>query len=380
MRVDTVKVRSMNRRAFSLIELLASIGILAIMFGILLVALSAARASMRKATCLNHARQLALAIHTYHDFHRSMPPAVIWAPPGEPLGRGQLPIGVIDRVARTGQIENDTIYGNWAIALLPFSDQTALALHFNPNVPISAPENAEVRMARWSLMLCPSDPANGSGNFFRRGLARGLENNLYERGNWGINIGPDADCLNQQPTEDGSLCINGFIADSTNLITDNRRVWGSGVAGVNQSFRFANVVDGLSNTILLDEIRAGIDELDPRGVWALGQIGSSATARHGLLSDASGPNPLSPGSDEFMGCFALAQQHGIETLMLHGMGCALVTPDEEVNAQAGAKSLHHGGVNVALTDGSARFISDHIDKKVWHALHTRNGHEPVSEN
>ena len=281
-------------------------------------------------------------------------------------------------MARGGQLKDDTIYGNWAIALLPYLDRNDLAETFDSTVPISHPRNSNVRTASLAVMTCPSDPYSQKGNPYARGLAAGLANHLYARGNWAINVGPDADCVNGMPTEDDVTCINGFFATGRDLRIDNYQVWGSGVAGVNRSFRLADLSDGQSTTVVLDEIRAGIDELDPRGVWALGQIGASAVARHGRLSDAGGPNPAAPGSDEIIGCVALAQRHGIGWLTVQGMGCALTVPEREINAQAAAKSLHPGGVNVGFADGSARFIVNEINIDVWHALHTRNGGERIA--
>jgi len=44
---------------------------------------------------------------------------------------------------------------------------------------------------------------------------------------------------------------------------------------------------------------------------------------------------------------------------------------------ATARSLHPGGVNSLMADGSARFMSESIARKVWRALGTRNGDELV---
>lgn len=45
---------------------------------------------------------------------------------------------------------------------------------------------------------------------------------------------------------------------------------------------------------------------------------------------------------------------------------------------APAKSLHPGGVNLLLGDGSVRFVSDSIARDVWWAVGTRDGRETVS--
>jgi hypothetical protein len=44
-----------------------------------------------------------------------------------------------------------------------------------------------------------------------------------------------------------------------------------------------------------------------------------------------------------------------------------------------ARSMHVGGVQLLLSDGSVRFISENIDLNVWRALATRNGGEVVSD-
>jgi prepilin-type processing-associated H-X9-DG protein len=55
----------------------------------------------------------------------------------------------------------------------------------------------------------------------------------------------------------------------------------------------------------------------------------------------------------------------LESFSIAGGGSGLAT----------ARSFHDGGVNVAMADGSARFVSSSIDVKVWRALGTRNGGE-----
>src|SRR5204863_4688028 len=64
-----------------------------------------------------------------------------------------------------------------------------------------------------------------------------------------------------------------------------------GVMGPNITRSLKQITDGTSKTIMVGEIRAGITELDGRGVWALGMAGASIVCHYGsTASDDNGPN------------------------------------------------------------------------------------------
>ena len=362
-----------GRSAFTIIELLVVIGLIGLLIGLLIPAVQHARETSRRLACSNNLHQLGVGLQSYHANLGTMPPGVIWWPKGEPLGFGLAPIGILDRV-QMGVVSKrrpDTIYANWVILLLPDLDQGGLHRQFNLRRPISDASNAAARATQLPILKCPSDPHNDE--LFERGAAHGLTDNFYARGNYAINVGPDGNCLNG-----GALpCVQGFFLRGSNLMIDNDQVWGSGIAGVNKSIGFNSIPDGLSNTVAVDEIRAGIDSLDPRGVWALGQIGSSAVARHGSLGDAGGPNNKNPYSEEFIGCVDLTEKLSAAALAAEGMGCNPRPQGREGNVQAGARSLHTGGVNVLLCDGSIQFVRNEVDASVWHAIHTRDRGERI---
>src|SRR5437773_6472705 len=67
------------RRAFTLVELLVVIGIIAILIGILLPALNKARAAANRAVCLSNIRQLGVGILMYcNDNHGWFPTCAVW--------------------------------------------------------------------------------------------------------------------------------------------------------------------------------------------------------------------------------------------------------------------------------------------------------------
>ena len=64
-------------------------------------------------------------------------------------------------------------------------------------------------------------------------------------------------------------------------------------------------------------------------------------------------------------------------------GCYNGPEDFEINGDAlimPAASLHAGGVNSLIADGSVRFVSDNIDTEVWRAVGTRDGAESLASS
>lgn len=375
-----------QRPGFTIIELLAVFLIIAILVGILIPAVQEARATARKLACANNLRQIGLAFQSYHDIHEQFPMFSVWdGPPGEPLGGGTFPIGVYDRVGLglAPGSEPSRLKANWALMLLPYLEQNNLYMKYQMTLPVSADENEEVRMADLSVFKCPDDPWNSIGNKYDRRLIISGTPNLYARGNYAMNFGPNRGCIIFEEggfvtPHSGGDCDDGFTADGSDLFTDTTRIYGDGMGGINKTFSIKEFTGGTTNMVALEEIRSGVHPLDVRGCWALGFFGASGTIRHAIFDereDASGPNNQDPDSDDIFGCTALRNEVGSQWLDTQQMPCFSSTVYDEVNYQATARSTHKQGVHVLMLDNAVKYINDNVDIGVWHHMHSRTSQE-----
>jgi type II secretory pathway pseudopilin PulG len=303
-----------------LVELLVVIAIIGILIALLLPAVQSAREAARRTQCLNNIKQLALACHTYHDANKFLPPSIHF-PAGE-------------------DPERSTQFGpNWVISILPQLEQQALADSFDLNVAISHANNRIARGTELAAMRCPTD-AGGHGVKY----AITSEGDNWARGNYAANA-----CL-------------GFLSTSFRPCHGaSSSYWPGelyqGVMGSNVSLRLGDIGDGTTNTILIGEVRTGLAAVDRRGVWAMGAPGSSSLWGH-ASDDAIGPNDCQTASDNIGGCQAIIAAVSEAVMNDECMTCCSGC----TNTQATTRSRHPGGVFVAMSDGSGRFISDHVEK------------------
>ena len=113
-----------NRRAVSVLETLVVIAIVAVLIGMLLPAVGAARRRAMETVCKNNLRQINLAVAQLVETRKRLPA------PG-----------------------NSGVVGGWTIEVLPFLDQKNLRDRVTPGGPISAAPDFLLRQPR--ILTCP---------------------------------------------------------------------------------------------------------------------------------------------------------------------------------------------------------------------------------
>lgn len=345
-----------NRHArcgISAIEVVIMIAAAGLTLSLALPWILSVREAARSSSCRHNLQRLGTALLAYHDAQRSLPAAGIWS-------TSRLESLALHKSRRVDLYTQS----NWAQALLPFADETGLAAQFHSDLSIGDPQNERARNTRIPLMICPSDSFNLPENPFQFEL-NDREAISFARGNYAINGGSSS-------IRDGvgsTAFLTGDAAHLTmELTTREFRFWGNGVAGFNVCFSRDDFENGESSLVLLEEVRAGIHPIDPRGVWALGQIAGSVTWSHGVNGDANCPNSQEPRADDLLDGDRLHKTVGAVFLRDHRMPCVSYV---DFNSQATARSSHNGGVNLLMVDGSSRFVGDAIDPGLWHVLHSR---------
>jgi prepilin-type N-terminal cleavage/methylation domain-containing protein/prepilin-type processing-associated H-X9-DG protein len=157
-----------NRPGVTLTELLVVIAIMAILIGLLIPAVQRVREAGNRVQCTANLKEIALAVHSYHDANGRIPYNQFG-----PYGGGP-----------------NSYAWSWLARLLPYVEQTNL--YTTGQIPLQTLEQSGVMGAQIPLFLCPSDnagvgPRLDAGNL--TGLAVGQTNYKGVSGaNWGDDL------------------------------------------------------------------------------------------------------------------------------------------------------------------------------------------------
>ncbi len=301
------------RAAFTLIELLVVIAIIAVLIGLLLPAVQKVRAAAARAACASNLRQIALAVHSYHDSEGRFPVNSLPGPDG--------PYGALTRS------------WSWLARVLPYVEQDNLyRLGHIPTATLYDGRDAVARQV--PLFLCPADPSSHTG-------PRSDDRNLGHIYKPNIPAG--------QTNYKGVSGANWMWGDPPWHNPGTNGSWDGLNHGDGIFYRMdwqypksmAAITDGTSNTLMVGE------DLPAKTEWCSWPHANSANS-----TCAIPPNVRAPGGGDY--------------------------PTDDFANNSGFRSLHTGGVQFALADGSVRFIADSIDLATYRALATISGGEAAS--
>ncbi len=332
-----------SSRAFTLIELLVVIAIIAALITLLLPAVQSAREAARRAACLNNLKQLGIALHNYHGAH------------------GAVVSGRITSFAAssTSTPLDGGLNTPWSALILGHIEQAALHSSFNFELGAEGLENrgshanATVMGTRLEMFQCPSDTTNPFRfpDDYRGGALRPFE---WARGNYAANWG-NTIYVQIDLRKDGAA--------------DHRR----SPFSLRTSTRFADVRDGLSQTVFFAEILQG-EGTDLRGAIWTAYPGGSAYSSGVLPNGQIHIHGLGTAGDALMDPGLCVNQPQL------GLPCDGDDTSSPSRSYAASRSRHPGGTNVLMGDGSARFVTETVDVETWLAIHSIAGREILSND
>lgn len=262
----------------TLVETTVVVAMFAVLLSISLPAVQASREMSRRATCFVNLKQLGLAMHGYHSARR------------------RLPVGSIKRQS-TG-----TGWG-WGAAILPYVEAADLFESIDFNIPTAVGRNSTYVLHRYlPISSCPSD------------------------------VGPAVFAFHDQKLARGSYCGS---AGSRGFFTP-------GVLYEMSDVRFAEISDGLSNTLMIGE---RVNQLNtPAGSVTSGWFGHVVTEegfQHNSVPHLDVVAFIPVNLDrEYPGCFS---------------------------------SYHSQGANFLMCDGSVTFVRNDLNGALYQSLGSRAG-------
>jgi prepilin-type N-terminal cleavage/methylation domain-containing protein/prepilin-type processing-associated H-X9-DG protein len=318
-----------NRSGFTLIELLVVIAIIAVLIGLLLPAVQAAREAARRSQCINNLKQIGLAVMNYESSQAALPPGTKYQ-----------------------------VWGTWVVFILPYLEQVSVANSFNfvgdeprsnGNFRYYSDSNSTCTHTRISSYQCPSDiqssPLFGIPSY-----------------NYAANFGNTAITAVNAPA--GNYTGNSVSVKP--VATYN----GVNYAGAPYSdiilgaVTLASITDGTSNTMLHSEVVQGEDSATSNDLRGFTHWWEAAFYESQLVPNSSSPDLMSSTSY----C-----AYPFST----NPPCVYTSSGNYTHA---SRSRHPGGVNTCFGDASVRFIKNSINPLVYRGLSTTQGVEVVSSD
>jgi prepilin-type N-terminal cleavage/methylation domain-containing protein len=334
--------RLRQRSGFTLIELLVVIAIIGILIALLLPAVQKVREAAQRTQCANNLKQIGLALHMYHDEYAVFPPGVedpLETPTGRPPHQGYHP------------------WWSWMAAIMAYYEQDNLyrqadawahksGFYYWPwgNPGNNPPPNPALGNVV-KLWICPADP--------RVDLAQDANGG----GTWTLHV------AFTEYLGVAGLSGDGDASHNYDAVIPAR----NGILYMKSNVHMKDITDGLSNTLLVGERPPSND------LW------------YGWWFAGAGWEDFSYGQqgvgDVVLGAVETRYFNFLKG-KFHSPDCSSLTPLVGIGPGSLSDdcdyshfwSLHPGGANFLVSDGSVRFMSN-TAKDILADLCTRNGGE-----
>jgi prepilin-type N-terminal cleavage/methylation domain-containing protein/prepilin-type processing-associated H-X9-DG protein len=381
-------MRRVRFRGFTLIELLVVIAIIAILIALLLPAIQAARETARRSQCTNNLKQLGLSVMNYESINQCLPLSSLYPCPAvNPLsgidpcwGFGASPI-----VSLLQFIEQGTIYNAYNVQMGIYGAYPPAT-----NGPITWWANTTVFNMQLAILLCPSDTrllrqplnnyvANIGGPFLLNGY-NGPFVPLNPYSNF-IGNGIYTPVVYPMSGNTGTIGLSG-VSDGTS----NTALWSEAVTGTNLPVYTGSGVDNekrgyfasgfatswnslIRTPVAVTQFLATCRAI-PAGRLAITPI--TGTSLRGTSWQMSMPYYANYAVYNHVGS---PNSRQCSNIPLPGDLVGL-----DVFGTSPPTSLHAGGVNVGMCDGSVRFIRESLNLYTWWSIGTRAGNEALNSN
>lgn len=349
------------RLGLTLVELLVVTAIIGLLIALLLPAVQGAREAARRMQCVNHLKQLALAMHSYH------------------AATHKLPAGAYCRYQTGAQtmFDYETVWCHtWLESLFPFIEHQSEydRLDFRAR-PSHQPNHSVLNGFIDSTLMCPSDPDAGLMNNSRAAAGSGADAPYYLPGlsstfSLAMSYSPSSGPIKRNPPD----CTIAAYSPSSALPNINCKSDRGGAlmspvihqgslgapgmfAGGPVSYKFKDCIDGTSKTLLMGERLPVYDWLAMYFSSHMNTFTTNTPPNFHLVWNAANANAC-PKCPDF-------RPSGNNSDCHIPMG--------------GVMSEHPGGVNVSMADGSVRFLVDEIDYALYQYLGDKADGELVGD-
>ncbi len=338
----------MRRDGITLVEVSVVIAIIAVLLGLLLPGVQAAREAARRMRCQNQLNQLGLAVHQFESATKQLPPGLttfVSAQPRDWYGNTMF-------AYLLPHVEQQSVYEQW-----DWSETYEAAIRNTRDPADLGAESHEAPSAQTlAVLLCPSDLIQQNPvqlDYRRTGYASGWFGMTSYLGNGGTYSTYFRDPDMQS---DGVF----FMTGEESRPASYQRFLRPGQSAA----RFADILDGMSQTLLFGERFHHDPVFDKRLHEHPQRYSRYPIWKWGTWGWTGGGN----GTTHVLGCTRVPPNYRTPEN---------VTPSyAAVNLRMSAfGSGHLGGVNFAFSDGSVHFATDSINLVLYRGLSTKQGGE-----